>query len=78
MYADELDTYISDLEILTENRKLKDIIFVSNSSGRYIKQLKNGLPVKQFRGNKKDYTLVALARYLQGFVRVNDVREKIQ
>lgn len=54
------------------------MIFVSNSCGRHIKQLKNGLPVKEFRGGKKDHTLVALYRYLQGFVRVKDVREKIQ
>jgi hypothetical protein len=43
-----------------------------------LKQLRNGIPVKPFTSNKKDYTLVALARYLKAFVRIKDVREKIQ
>lgn len=73
-----METYISDLDIFTENRNLKDIIFVSNCCGRYLKHLKNGIPVKDFNGNKKDYSLVALTRYLQSYVRVKDVRDKIQ
>jgi hypothetical protein len=39
--------------------------------------VKNIVPVKSFLGCKKDYSFVALARYLKGFVRIKDVREKI-
>jgi TFIIF-interacting CTD phosphatase-like protein len=31
IYNDELDQHISDLEVLTENRNLKDIIFVTDN-----------------------------------------------
>jgi hypothetical protein len=60
-----------------ENRNIKDMIFVSNCLGRFLKQVRNGIPVKDFTGNKKDYSFVALARYLKGLTRVKDVREKI-
>jgi hypothetical protein len=39
--------------------------------------MKNVVPSVSFKGSKKDYQLVALCRYLQSFVRVKDVREKI-
>ena len=77
MYLEDIDTYVSDMELLCENREMKNLIFVSNNAGRYLKQLKNGVPVKDYTGNKKDYSCVALARYLKGFIRVKDVREKI-
>lgn len=63
------------------------MIFVSHCPARHLKQLRNGIPVKEFSGNKKDYSLVALSRYallinfdryLKGFVRIKDVREKLQ
>ncbi len=70
--------YISDLDILTENRNIKDIIMVSDSFGRFVKHLRNGVPVRTFTGNKKDYSMVALVRYLKCYSRLKDVREKIQ
>lgn len=78
IYAEDADLYISDIDILTENRNLKDIIFVTDSFGRVLKHLRNGVPVKSFNGSKKDYSLVALVRYLKSFVKIKDVREKIQ
>lgn len=50
---------------------------VSDTYGRVIKHLRNVVPSKTFNGNKKDYNLVALVRYLKGFTRVKDIREKI-
>ena len=50
---------------------------MSNCLGRHIKQVRNGIPVKDYNGNKKDYQMVALARYLKGFLKAKDVREKI-
>lgn len=57
--------YISDLDVLTDNRNLKDIIVVTDSFGRIAKHLRNGVPVRTFTGNKKDYSMVALVRYLK-------------
>jgi hypothetical protein len=62
---------------MTENRNLKDMIFVTDSFSRVLKHLRNGVPVKSFNGNKKDYSLVALVRYLKSFIKIKDVREKI-
>ena len=78
IYADDIDIYISDLDILTENRNIKDIIMISDTYGRTIKHLRNIIPIKSFQGNKKDYSLVALVRYLKGLARVKDVRERVQ
>jgi len=70
--------HISDLDLLTDNRNLKDIIMISDTLGRVIKHLKNTVPVRSFNGNKKDYSMVALVRYLKSLIRVKDVRDKIQ
>lgn len=53
------------------------MIFVTDTYARGLKHTRNIVPVKAYGGNKKDYSLVALARYLKSFVRVKDVREKI-
>lgn len=51
---------------------------VSDTYTRMIKHLRNGIPTSTFSGNKKDYSLVALVRYLKSFTRIKDVREKMQ
>jgi TFIIF-interacting CTD phosphatase-like protein len=78
LFLEDIDKHVSDLELLIENRNLKDIIFISHSVMRHLKQPRNGIPVKEYLGNKKDYSCVALGRYLRSFTRVKDVREKIQ
>lgn len=78
VYADDIDVYVSDLDVLTENRNIKDLIMISDSFSRSLKHIRNRVPVKSFNGSKKDYSMVALVRYLKGYVRVKDVREKIQ
>jgi TFIIF-interacting CTD phosphatase-like protein len=78
IYAEDIDSYISDIDILTENRNIKDIVMVTDTYARIIKHLRNGVPTKMFNGDKKDYSMVALLRYLKGFIRCKDVRDKIQ
>lgn len=51
---------------------------VTDAFGRVIKHIRNAIPVKAFTGNKKDYSMVALVRYLKGFSKIKDIREKIQ
>ena len=51
---------------------------VSGAYTRMAKHLRNGVPTKAFTGEKKDFSLVALLRYLKDFIKCKDVREKIQ
>lgn len=70
--------YILDLNILLgSSRDLKDIIVVSNSSCRHLVQHSNGVPVKEYTGNKRDLSLYALTKYLKTFKDIKDVRTKI-
>lgn len=85
----ELDLHILDLNILlgtnpqlqaqgqTAQRDLKDIIVVSNTCCRHLIHYTNGIPVKEYSGNKRDLSLFALTKYLKSFKDVKDVRLKI-
>ena len=55
IYSEELDQYISDLDLLTDNRNLKDIILITDTYVRGLKHLRNVIPVRSFDGSKKDY-----------------------
>lgn len=59
-------------------RSLKDIIVVANTCGDYMFNLTNGIPVKEFHGNKQDISFFSLTRYLKTFRDVPDVRVKIK
>ena len=69
--------HIKDLKILLNNRDLKDIVIVDNCTINYMLQLTNGIPIKDFNGDKRDYHLYTLCKYLKTFKDVKDVREKI-
>jgi CTD small phosphatase-like protein 2 len=75
--VEEAEIRVSDLEILYKYRNIKDIIIVSYSCRRYMKHLRNGIPSREYNGNKKDFMLVALERYLKTFIKVKDVRDKL-
>ncbi len=76
-YTKKLDYYILDLNILLGSRELKNIIVVSNTCGRSMLHYANGVPVKEYIGDKKDYSLFSLTKYLKTFKDVKDVRTKI-
>lgn len=40
-------------------------------------QVYNGIPVKEFTGNKKDLSFYSLTKYLKTFKDVKDIRVKI-
>ena len=67
-----------DLNILLADRDIKDVIIVSNTCGRYLYHIYNGIPIKEFNGNKKDFSLIALTNYLKKFKDAKDVRIKIK
>ncbi len=77
-YNKEMDYHIMDLNILLGQRDIKDIIVVSNTCGRFLMHLSNGVPVKEYHGNKKDLSLLTLTKYLKTFKKTNDVRVKIK
>ncbi len=58
-------------------RDIKDIIVVANTCGSYMLNLFNGIPVKEFNGDKTDISFFSLTRYLKKFKEVPDVRTKI-
>ena len=73
----DLDYLILDLGILKGSRELKDIIVVSNTCGRHMLHFSNGVPVKEYLGNKMDLSFYSLVNYLKTFKDVKDVRFKI-
>jgi hypothetical protein len=73
----QIDYYVLDLNILLGSRDAKDIIIVSNTCGRHMLHYANGVPVREYSGNKKDLSLYALCKYLKSFKDIKDVRSKI-
>ena len=73
-YDKDQDFQILDLTILLGNRDLKDIIVVSNSCCKHMFHFTNGVPVKEYLGNKKDLSFYSLVRYLKSFKDIKDVR----
>ena len=73
----ENEIYIKDLKILENNRSLKDIIIVDNNMHSFFLQITNGLPIYDYRGDKKDDLFLPLTQYLKSFLSVYDVRVKI-
>lgn len=60
-------------------RTLKDIILVDNKVCSYLINIENGIPVKNFLGDKNDNTLQMLTRYLkEKLLEAEDVREVIK
>ena len=64
IYNDELDRYVTDLDIFTgsssigieQPREIQNIVFVTDSYTRVqAKHVRNVLPISTFSGSKKDY-----------------------
>ena len=48
LYLKDIDYYILDLDVLLGQREMKDIIVVSNTCGRYMLNIPNGIPVTEY------------------------------
>lgn len=59
-------------------RDTKDIIVVASSCGSFMLNLFNGVPVKEFLGEKLDLSFFSLARYLKRMKDCKDVRLRIK
>jgi len=77
LHCKNLDVHVKDLKVLLFGRGLKDIIIVDNCTVNYMMQLTNGIPIKDFNGDKKDFYLYTLCKYLKTFKDTPDVRNKI-
>ncbi|CAD8141371.1 unnamed protein product [Paramecium pentaurelia] len=66
--------YVKDLSII-KNRPLSKTVLVDNSAISYYFQLDNGIPIIPFYDNKLDKQLLFLAKYLNGMVGMEDIRE---
>ena len=70
--------FIKDLRLLEKGRDLKNIIIVDNNMHSFYLQLRNGIPIYDYLGNKHDQILMLLTQYLLQFKEIDDVRDKIE
>ena len=56
---------------------MKDIIIIDNQLCNFALQIHNGVPIREFHGDKNDLVLNSLCNYLMEFKSENDVRTKI-
>lgn len=66
------------LDFLCRNRDIKDIIIVDNLVQNFALSLKNGIPIKDYKGENEDDELIHLAKYLRELETIYDVRSKIK
>ena len=65
---------IKDLRII-KNRNMKDMIIVDNFVPAFSFQLENGVPILEWRGDRKDQELMHIAKYLIGAKTCDDFRD---
>ena len=51
---EKLKVMVKDLELLLGNRDLKDIVIIDNKATSYLLNIENGIPIKNFVGDKSD------------------------
>jgi TFIIF-interacting CTD phosphatase-like protein len=51
---------VKDLSLLLSGREMKDMIIVDNHVLSYVINLENGIPIKDFYGDKSDNEILAL------------------
>lgn len=66
----ESNYHLKDLRVLLDGRRLQDLILVDNRAiGFAAVHLTNGIPIKDYEGDKTDTELYTLTNYLmQSFV----------
>ena len=73
------DKYLfKNLEILCENRDIKDILIVDNSVRNFSLSVRNGIPIFDYKGSVNDVQLLSLAPYLRKLAEEDDVRIPIK
>ena len=67
---------MKDLSIIVD-RKLRDMVIVDNSIISFAFNLKNGVPIKAFLGDKNDDELLFMVTLLEELFTKDDVRKYI-
>ena len=68
--------YLKDLKKV--GRNLKDLIILDNNPISYLNNKENGIPIKTWHSDKKDFELMKLIPIFQFLSKVNDVRDYIK
>ncbi|TNV83688.1 hypothetical protein FGO68_gene5131 [Halteria grandinella] len=72
------DCVIKNLTQLLSDRQIGEIILVDNKATGFAANIQNGIPIKDYYGDKSDNWLRHLTSYLNSFIRESDVRYKIK
>jgi len=79
LHCNKLNLHIKDLKLLYHDgsRLKNDIVIVDNCTINFMLHLTNGIPIKDYNGDKKDFYLYSLYKYLKTFKNLEDVTKKI-
>ena len=67
--------FIKDLSLLLSGRDINDIVIIDNKITSYVINLENGIPIKDYFGDKHDKEISHLTKYLmEKFMNCSDVR----
>lgn len=66
------------LDILCPSRDLKDIVLLDNSVRNFALSVRNGIPIKEFKGSEEDKELAYVGRYLRSLANEDDLRNRIK
>jgi CTD small phosphatase-like protein 2 len=70
---------VKDLSLLLSGREMKDIVIVDNHVLSYVINIDNGIPIKDFYGDKSDTEIITLHKYIKkNLLYVNDVRDVLR
>ena len=72
----ETFSYIKDLEKF--NKNYNDLIIIDDNASSFILQKENGIPIKSWRGDRKDFELLKLIPILKNLSVFYDVRTEIK
>lgn len=65
--------YVKDLGII-RNREIKNMVIVDNHAHAFALQLENGIPILEWKDDKKDRELKYIFHYLMELAECDDVR----
>lgn len=71
LFNDQHKIIVKDLGLLLSGRKLEDIIIIDNKVSSYGFDFENGIPIKDFMGDKNDKELL----YLTSYIRKNFIKD---
>ena len=74
--VDGIKFYVKDLDTLSENYNLKDVVLIDNSVLSFAYHLNNGIPIVSYIEQKEDSQLLMLAYYLLSIANFDDLTKE--